>query len=149
MLSDWDFALSNVVQQEQGRSGANPHQPPPTPTLQVGWLVPCPLSSWQCRPRGGEARLADTRHAECRMIYLDNFFPNKFTGKVNCEIFAEQRTRGQQEAFFVIFFVETRMRFSPIQSPTSIQDKNFWHSVSGFKTRPRKISFHIRDKIEK
>ena len=64
---------------------ANPTNPHP-----VGRLAR-PLSSWQSRPRGGEACLADTRHAECHMmIYPDNFFPNKFTGKVNCEIFAEQ-----------------------------------------------------------
>ena len=41
------------------------------------------------------------------------------------------------------FNPETRMRFSPIQSRTSRRDANFWHSISGFKTRPRRISFRF------
>ena len=49
-------------------------------------------------------------------------------------------TRGQQEEFFN---PETRMRISPIQSRTSRRDENFWHSISGFKTRSKKNSFRF------
>ena len=33
------------------------------------------------------------------------------------------------------------MRISPIQSRTSRRDENLWHLISGFETRPRKMSF--------
>ena len=40
------------------------------------------------------------------------------------------------------------MRISPIQSWTSRRDKNFWHSISCFKKRLRKISFNLRQRDE-
>ena len=51
----------------------------------------------------------------------------------------------QQDAFFQS---QARMRISPIQSWTSRRDKNFWHSISCFKTRLRKISFNLRQRDE-
>ena len=108
---------------------------PPTPTNpHPSGRLARPLFSWQSRPRGGEARLADTRHAECHMmIYPDNFFPNKFTGKVNFEIFAEQRTRGQQEAFFVI------SRRDETRIPDTYSQASRWDW---------EISFNLRDPDE-
>ena len=46
------------------------------------------------------------------------------------------------------FNLETRMRISPIQSRTSRRDENLWHLISGFETRPRKMSFNLRHRDE-
>ena len=40
------------------------------------------------------------------------------------------------------------MRISPIQSRTSRRDENLWHLISGFETRPRKMSFNLRHRDE-
>ena len=54
-------------------------------------------------------------------------------------------------SFALDFFnLKTRMRISPIQSRTLRRDENLWHLISGFETRPRKMSFNLRhrDRIE-
>ena len=112
---------------------------PPTPTNpHPSGRLARPLFSWQSRPRGGEARLADTRHAECHMmIYPDNFFPNKFTGKVNCEIFAEQKEQRSTRGIFC--YLETRREF--LTHILRLQDETEkYPSISEIQTKLRFLS---------
>ena len=75
----------------------------------------------------------------------------RFSHSVNNIIFTDSylsTTGGAEHSEKHFFNLETRMRISPIQSRTSRRDENLWHLISGFETRPRKMSFNLRHRDE-
>ena len=128
---------------------ANPTNPHP-----VGRLAR-PLSSWQSRPRGGEVRLADTRHAECHVILTENFIPKKFTCKSKLRDFCSaKRTEVNKRHFFIsrenenisfsISHIETRREFLTLNLRLRDETEKNFISISGIETRSRFIIFNLR-----